>query len=124
MLRKVQRRLKFGWAMGLVVGSSMVLAACGGTSGSPNASPRPGVITGIADMCSGAPGAPPHNVQVRLLDGKRLIAHQTYFGNHIFRFSVPAGRYTVTSDQSYATPVQVAVQSGEAVHIEVYSTCS
>lgn len=62
------------------------------------------MITGTADMCSGAPGEPPHNVQTRLLEGKRLVGRETFLGSHIFRFSVIPGRYTVTSDHSYATP--------------------
>src|ERR1017187_5427788 len=115
MLGKVRRRPGSRWTTGLFLGLMIVLAACGSTSASPNASVRRGVITGTADMCSGAPGEPPHNVQTRLLEGKRLVGRQTYLGNHIFRFSVAPGRYTVTSDQPYATPVPVTVRSGEAV---------
>jgi hypothetical protein len=123
MLGKVQRRPGSRWTTGLLLGLMIVLAACGSTSASPNALVRRGVITGTADMCSGAPGEPPHNVQARLLEGKRLVGRQTFLGSHIFRFSVVPGRYTVTSDQSYATPVHVAVRPGEAVHVEVYSAC-
>jgi hypothetical protein len=75
-------------------------------------------------MCGGPAGMPPHLVQARLLQGKRLIAHQTYLGNYAFRFSVAPGQYTVTSDQSYVSPVQVTVRSGEEVHAYVYSACS
>ena len=123
MFGRVQRRPRSRWTTGLLLGLMIVLAACGSTSASPKASVRRGVITGTADMCSGAPGVPPHNVQTRLLEGKRLVGRETFLGSHVFRFSVVPGRYTVTSDQSYAMPVQVTVQPGEAVHVEVYSAC-
>jgi len=102
-----------------------IVAGCGTNSAAPNTvAPRPGVITGTAAMCGGPGGMPPHLVQARLLQGKRLIAHQTYLGNDAFRFSVAPGRYTVTSDQSYAVPVHVIVRSGEEVHADVDSICS
>jgi hypothetical protein len=108
-----------------IVGSVVVClaAGCGSISATPGSAPRPGVITGTADMCSGPPGLPPHNVQVRILQGARVIAHQTYFGNHTFRFLVSPGRYIVTSDQSYVYPLNVTVSPGEEVHAEVYSAC-
>ena len=124
MCEKVERRPGLRSATGLFLGLMIALAACGNTNAGPNASVPRGFITGTADMCSGAPGEPPHNVQARLLQGKRLVGQKTYLGNHMFRFSVDPGRYTVTSDQSYATPVQVTVRAGQTVHVEVYSSCS
>jgi hypothetical protein len=84
----------------------------------------PGVVTGIAAMCSGPFGLPPYNVEARLLQGKRVVAHQTYIGNRFFRFSVAPGNHVVNSDQSYAVPVHVTVRSGQAVHADVNSACS
>jgi hypothetical protein len=107
-----------------VVTLACTATACGSTSAIPNTAAPRGLITGTADMCSGAPGQPSHNVQARLLQDDRVVDHQTYLGNHVFRFSVAPGRYTVTSDQSYAVPVRVKVRPGEAVHVEVYSDCS
>jgi hypothetical protein len=124
MIRKLQHRRGSRLATGLFLGSAIVLAACGSTNASSIVSVPRGVIYGTADMCSGAAGEPPHNVQARLLEGKRFVDRQTHLGNGMFRFSVPPGRYTVTSDQSYDTPVHVNVGPGESVHVEVYSDCS
>jgi hypothetical protein len=111
-----------------LLGLGIVSLACIVTACGTNVSPKPvaphGFITGTADMCSGAPGQPPHNVQARLLQDNRIVGHQTYPGNHAFRFSVAPGRYTVTSDQSYAALVHVKVSPGETVHVEDYSSCS
>ncbi len=98
-------------------------AGCGSTS--PQGSrTNPGLVTGIAAMCSGPAGLPPHLVEAKLLQGKRVVAHQTHYGNRPFRFLVPPGKYIVTSDQSYAVPVQVTVRSGMATHADVNSACS
>jgi hypothetical protein len=124
MIRKDRHRPGSREATGLFLGLAIILAACGSTKAASSVSIRRGVIYGTADMCSGAPGEPPHNVQARLLQGGRIVDRQTHPGNRIFRFSVAPGRYTVTSDQSYATPVHVNVGPGESVHVEVYSDCS
>ena len=114
----------FAQRLGVPLALLTALAAgCGGTS-TQGSGTNPGSVTGIAAMCSGPAGLPPHLVVAKLLQGKRVVALQTHLGNRSFRFLVPPGKYIVTSDQSYAVPVQVTVRSGTATHANVFSACS
>lgn len=113
---------RLGVPLALLLTAAMA-TGCGGTS--PQVSrTSPGLVTGIAAMCSGPAGLPPHLVETKMLQGKRVVAHQALFGNRPFRLLVPPGKYIVTSDQSYAVPVQVTVRSGMATHADVNSACS
>jgi hypothetical protein len=98
-------------------------AACGGTTGSPKTTvPRLGVLTGIAGECAGPAGQPAHPVQVTVYQGSHIIVEQTRLGSHTFRFSLPAGKYWVTTDQSYVIPENVVLHAGLVAHAAVLSS--
>ena len=103
----------------------MLVPLSGITAGcSANSAAGPGVITGTANPCIGAPTvSSPHGVEAEVFGDGHLLAHRTSIGTHAFRFSVPPGSYTVTSNQSYATPVHVSVESGKTVAVQVLSAC-
>ena len=85
----------------------------------------PVVIAGTAIPCTGGPTVDsPRDVEAEVFRDGHLFAHRTSIGTHDFEFSVPPGSYTVTSNQSYATPVHVSVVSGKTVAVRVLSDCS
>lgn len=111
------------WLTALVVVGSVAIAGCGGSTTAPMPSRPLGVLLGVADQCSGLPGAPPHPVQVIVYRDGEVVATQTKLGSHHFKFSLPAGKYSVTSNQSYAVPLNVELESGQVAHASVYSSC-
>ena len=111
------------WLTALVAGGSVAIAGCGGLTTPPMPSRPLGVLSGVADECSGLPGAPPHPVQVIVYRNGELVTSQTKLGSHHFKFSLPAGNYRVTTNQSYAVPVNVELESGQVAHASVYSSC-
>lgn len=114
------------WLAALCVASAFVIAGCGGSTPSPKAaSPHLGVLLGVAGECSGLPGGPSHPVQVIVYRDNHVVVKQTKLGSHKFKFSLPAGQYRVTTNQSYVVPVNVTLQSGRVAHATVLSAaCS
>jgi len=110
----------------LCVAGACAIAGCGGSTTSPKAAtPHLGVLSGVAGECSGIPGPPPsHPVQVIVYRGSRVVYKQTELGSFNFKFSLPAGDYRVTTNQSYAVPVNVTVQSGRVARASVFSACA
>jgi len=82
------------------------------------------VISAVAEECTGLPGAPSHPVQVMVYRDSRIVIKQTKLGSFNFKFSLPAGQYSVTSNQSGVTQVDVTVQSGRVAHASVLADCS
>ena len=112
------------WLVPLCVAGTAALAGCGGSTTSPKAASAPlSVLMGVAQQCSGPPGQPAHPVQVTVYRGSHVVAKETKLGSHQFKLSLPAGKYRVTTDQSYAVPVTVTLQSGRVAHIAVLSNC-
>jgi hypothetical protein len=106
------------------VPAAVALAGCGSTSStSPVAAQRPGVITGVAEQCSGLPRQPAHQVEVIVYRDHRVFAHQAKLGSHTYRFSLPSGQYEVTSDQSYVVPANISLRQGQRVHADLISSC-
>jgi hypothetical protein len=70
------------WTMWVSAPATLILVifvAAGCSSAlSQGSKTSPGVVTGIAAMCSGPFGLPPHKVEARLFQGKRVVAHQTH----------------------------------------------
>ena len=89
----------------------------------PTARQHLGVLLGVAQQCSGLPGVPAHPVQVIVYRDGRVVVEQTKLGSHNFKFSLPAGQYRVTTNQSYAVPVDVRLQSGNVAHASVEAAC-
>ena len=104
------------------VAAAFTIASCG-SSTTPTASPHLGVLLGVADQCSGPAGEPAHPVQVIVYRDGHVVVKQTKLGSHRFKFSLPAGQYKVTTNQSYAVPVNVKVQSGQVAHASIFSSC-
>ncbi len=111
------------WLTALVVVGSVAIAGCGGSTTAPMPSRPLSVLLGVAYQCLGLPGDPPHPVQVIVYRDGAVVATQTRLGSHHFKFSLPAGKYTVTTNQSYAVPVNVELESGQVAHASVYSSC-
>lgn len=112
-------------AAALCVAGAFAIAGCGGSTTSPKtASPHLGVLLGVAGECSGEPGAPSHPVQVIVYRGGRIVVKQTKLGSFNFKFSLPAGQYRVTTNQSGVVPVHVTLQSGGVAHASVFADCS
>ena len=93
--------------------AALALAGCGNsmTTNKP-ASPRFGALTGVAEECSGLAKSPARPVQVIVYRGSEVVVKQTKLGSHSFRFSLPAGKYTVTTNQSAVVPVTVTLRAG------------
>ena len=106
--------------LALPVAAVFVIAGCGGTS-PKTAATHAGVLEGVAGECSGPPGLPAHPVQVIVYRDSRVVVKQTTLGTHQFKFSLPAGQYRVTTNQSYVVPVSVTLQSGRTAHAAVLS---
>jgi hypothetical protein len=108
------------------VAAAFVIAGCGGSTTSPKApSPRFGVLSGVAGECSGIPGPPPsHPVQVIVYRGSRVVVKQTKLGSFNFKFSLPAGQYRITTNQSGVFPVDVNLRSGGVTHASVFADCA
>ena len=111
------------WLAVTSVPVAVALAACGGTSSAPVAH-RQGVITGMADQCSGPPGQPAHQVRAIAYRGRRIVAEQSKLGSFTYRFSLSSGQYTVTTDQSYVVPVNVFLRPAQLVHADLLSSCN
>jgi hypothetical protein len=112
------------WSAALSIGAVLAIAGCEGSTASGTASRHLGVLLGVAGECSGAPGEPSHPVQVIVSRNGRVVIKQTKLGSHNFTFSVPAGRYRITTNQSYAIPVNVKVQPGKVAHASIESACA
>jgi hypothetical protein len=110
----------------LCAAGAITLGGCGSasTTSTNDTDPVPAVLTGMAAECSGPANLPAHPVQVIVYRGSHVVVRQTKLGSHPFRFSLPAGRYTVTTNQSYAVPVTVTLNSGGIASAEVGSACS
>jgi hypothetical protein len=103
---------------------ALALVACGGGAASPAPSGQtPGVLAGTAVECSGPAGLPSHPVEVVVSSDGHVVLRQTRLGSHRFRFSLPPGRYRVTTDQSAVVPVTVTIRSGRTADVEVVSSC-
>jgi hypothetical protein len=101
------------------------LAGCGRGPTIPRVSATvEGEVTGLAQQCAGLPRARPHPVEVTLRKGDRLLARQTGLGSHTYRFSVPAGTYVVTTNQSCVVPVTVRLRARQVVHADLWAACS
>jgi hypothetical protein len=106
----------------LCIGVALAIAGCG-SSTAPRANPHLGALSGEAVQCSGLPGGPPYPVQVVVYRGRRVVVRQTKLGSHRFKLALPAGQYRVTTNQSYAIPVNVKVQSGQVAHASIEAAC-
>ena len=112
------------WLVLISAPAAVALAGCGSTGITPPvATQRPGVITGMAEQCSGPPGQPAHQVEVIVYRDHRAVAHQVKPGSHTYRFSLPPGQYEVTTDQSYVVPANVSLRQGQLVHADLISSC-
>jgi hypothetical protein len=110
------------WLGALCVGGALAVASCG-SSTTPRASPHLGALLGEADQCSGLPGGPAYPVQVIVYRGRHVVVRQTKLGSHRFKFALPAGQYRVTTNQTYAVPVNVKLQSGQVAHASIEAAC-
>lgn len=124
-ISSLARGLPIGWRLVLVtVAFAVAVTGCSSASTSPKVSQQAhGVITGLAQECSGSPVVPPHPVEVALHQGDRLIVRQTQLGSHTYRFSEPPGTYVVTSNQSYVVPITVTLRAGKVAHADLMAAC-
>jgi hypothetical protein len=114
------------WVAATGVVCAIALAGWSSSPTSPEAvSPHPGVLSGLADECTGAPvGVPHHSVEVIVYRGNRIVDKQTKIGSFNFKFSLPPGSYKVTTDQSGMIPKNVTVQSGDTSNAPIYADCN
>jgi len=129
-----RRRWAIGGILTTVVALGLILAAVGvfgwnpGEHSSEHSVPAApvvhrGVLDGIAGECTGIANLPAHPVQVIVYRGSHVVIRQSQLGSHPFSFSLPPGKYRVTTDQSYVTPVNVTVSSDQITHAAVLSSC-
>ena len=104
---------KVGMAVMVVMTMTMMLAAC--TTITMRST---GVVTGIADSCSGLEFVP--HVKVRLYSGPTLLASETIRTGSRYRFSVEPGAYRV---RTAARSKSVVVKGGQAVTANLRITC-
>jgi hypothetical protein len=109
------------WVLPICIAGASVVAGCGHPTSPRAASPRLGLLSGLAGECSG-PAEAPHPVQVIVYRGNRVVRRQTGLGSHRFTFALPAGRYRVTTNQSAAVPVKVTLSANGSAHASVLST--
>lgn len=110
------------WLAAPCIVSALAIASCG-SSTAPRATPHLGGLSGMADQCSGLPGGPAHPVQVVVYRGGHVVVRQTKLGSHRFIFSLPAGQYRVTTNQSAAVPLNVRVHSGQVADASILAAC-
>jgi hypothetical protein len=116
-----EERMRVGkWVVPVCIAGGVVVAGCGHSTSPGSVSPRLGVLSGVAGECSG-PAETPHPVQVIVYRGTRVVRRQTGLGPHKFTFALPAGRYTVTTNQSAAVPVKVTLSANGSAHASVLS---
>ena len=113
------------WLAALCVAGAVVVTGCGGPTSIPIEAPPPhGVLSGVAEECTGPINLPDKPVQVVVSRDHHVVVEQTKLGSHGFTFSLPAGKYLVTSNQSYVVPVKVTLQAGRVAHVSVRADCS
>ena len=108
------------------VAGAIALAGCGNsvpTASTKDTGPSSGVLRGAAAECAGPARLPAHPVQVIVYRGSQVVVRQTKMGTHNFRFTLPPGRYKVTTNQSAAFPVTVTLRAGGTANAVVGSGC-
>jgi hypothetical protein len=110
------------WAAPVITGA--LLAACsGGASTSPS-----GVVAGVAAPCVGS-YRPQRQISsipvlVTITQGTHRIASQTVRGSHVYVFTLPPGRYVVSSDALGGGPAaHVNLRAGDVLRTNLYSMC-
>ena len=64
------------------------------------------------------------SVLVKVTQGSIIIASQTVRGSHVYAFTLPPGRYVVSSDALGGNhPSRVDLRAGEVVETNLYSMC-
>jgi hypothetical protein len=110
------------WVVPLMCGA--LLAACGGgASTSPS-----GVIAGVAQPCVGDDMTKAQfaslTVHVTVTQGSQTIATQAVRGSHVYVFTLPPGRYVVSSDALGGAPTaHVNLRAGEVLRTNLGSMC-
>ena len=97
-------------AAGIVIG----LAACGSTATTGNV----GVLTGTVDRCLVHVG---HDM-VRVYNDIHLVARQSVRSGQNYRFTLPGGRYFVTTDP-LVYERSVVLPNGGTVHVNISASC-
>jgi hypothetical protein len=108
----------------MAVPAGVALVGCGTTNATPPVQiQQSAVITGLAVQCSGLPAQPAHQVTAIVYRNHRIVARQTELGSFTYRFALPPGHYTVTTDQSSVVPVNVSLGRGQQIHADLNSSC-
>jgi len=115
-------------ALGISLVCLLALADCGNSAStlSVAGAPKPGLLTGTATPCVGAPALYEYSripLRVTLTKGSQVVARQSGHGSMTYRFSEAPGQFRVSSDQSGTSPVSVAVHSGETTRVDLISHC-
>jgi hypothetical protein len=107
---------KLGAAVTVVL--ALALAACTTSA----VQPTKGVVTGIADACTGHPIAKGSilDVRVQLLSGTTLVASESVRSGTRYRFTVVRGRYGLTG---WWRPKDVTVRAGRIVRVNLPDYC-
>ena len=82
--------------------------------------PTVGVVTGLAEPCTGPPTYQPSRVKVQLHSGLTLVASQTVRSGASYRFSVVPGSYRLTG---WWGSEDVTVRVGHTVTANFLDTC-
>jgi hypothetical protein len=82
--------------------------------------PAMGVVTGLAEPCTGPPTDLPSHVKVQLHSGLTLVASQTVRSGARYRFSVVRGSYRLTG---WWGSEDVTVRVGHTVTANFLDTC-
>jgi uncharacterized protein with FMN-binding domain len=86
-----------------------------------------GNLVGIAAPCVGLATTAEYAslpVEVAVDEGENAVVRETVTGRHTYRFTVPPGRYTISSDQ-FQVPlnVRVVLRSGQTKHVDLIPNC-
>src|ERR1039458_6665467 len=86
-----------------------------------------GILTGVAAPCVGLATTAEYArlpVEVAVNEGSRTVVSETVTGRHTYRFTVPPGRYTISSDEFQAPlNVRVVLHSGKTDHVDLMPAC-
>jgi hypothetical protein len=63
-------------------------------------------------------------VRVTISQGSHTVASQAVRGSHVYAFTLPPGRYLVSSDGlGGSPPTHVDLRAGEVLRTNLYSLC-
>jgi len=115
-------------ALAALTATVAVLTACGTARPSPRPVPKPGVVAGLASLCSGLPSSMLHPSPPALMvyvqhDGLRVASRALPGAGGRYRVVLTPGAYAVSVPRSADPPQSVTVRAGATVTANFPNGC-